>query len=170
MFEGNKNLKDLKKKTRTNTFATNANVRKLDPNLFISIQDVDECFMKLRNVNKNATCINTKGSFYCFCNHGLTGNGTYCNDINECLQNDSCHKNATCTNTFGGYGCTCNKGFIGKGEICTDKDECLDNSHQCDDFATCTNTYGSYKCVCNMVQVFYAGMKMNVLMKRMNVI
>ena len=170
MFEGNKNLKDLKKKTRTNTFATNANVRKLDPNLFISIQDVDEWFMKLRNVNKNATCINTKGSFYCFCNHGLTGNGTYCNDINECLQNDSCHKNATCTNTFGGYGCTCNKGFIGKGEICTDKDECLDNSHQCDDFATCTNTYGSYKCVCNMVQVFYAGMKMNVLMKRMNVI
>ena len=42
-------------------------------------------------------------------------------DINECLQNSSCHLNATCNNTDGSYVCICDSGYNGDGFTCNGK-------------------------------------------------
>ncbi|CAJ0968685.1 unnamed protein product [Ranitomeya imitator] len=76
------------------------------------------------------------------------GNGTHCDDDNECETSNSCSPNATCTNTIGNYSCTCKNGFSGDGTHCADIDECK-TTNNCSPYATCTNTIGSYKCTCN---------------------
>ena len=45
---------------------------------FVSDADIDECAMDTDNCAKNATCLNTPGSFNCTCNEGYTGDGTSC--------------------------------------------------------------------------------------------
>ncbi len=41
--------------------------------------DIDECTdSNLNNCDRNATCINTEGSFTCACNEGYSGNGVIC--------------------------------------------------------------------------------------------
>ena len=48
----------------------------------IQILDVDECAMHSTNdCSANADCINTVGSFYCFCKPGFTGDGNTCSGI-----------------------------------------------------------------------------------------
>uniref|UniRef100_A0AAZ3QF69 EGF-like domain-containing protein n=1 Tax=Oncorhynchus tshawytscha TaxID=74940 RepID=A0AAZ3QF69_ONCTS len=45
--------------------------------------DIDEC--KVNNpCHVNATCLNTVGSHTCTCKHGFIGNGSRCEDVNEC--------------------------------------------------------------------------------------
>ena len=45
---------------------------------------------------------------------GYTGNGTNCENINECLTNDGgCSSNANCTDTMGSRACQCNSGYTG---------------------------------------------------------
>ena len=41
--------------------------------------DVNECsVMTLNDCDINATCADTIGGFFCACDIGYTGNGTYC--------------------------------------------------------------------------------------------
>ncbi len=40
--------------------------------------DIDECSAGLDNCDSNADCNNTVGGFECTCQHGYTGDGTYC--------------------------------------------------------------------------------------------
>ena len=40
--------------------------------------DIDECVINIDNCHSHAYCTDTNGSFYCTCNHGYTGNGTFC--------------------------------------------------------------------------------------------
>ena len=42
------------------------------------LADVDECFEKTHNCDKDASCANLDGSFSCKCNLGYHGNGTNC--------------------------------------------------------------------------------------------
>eukprot|EP00123_Amoebidium_parasiticum_P018085 comp24099_c0_seq1/m.43471 comp24099_c0_seq1/g.43471 ORF comp24099_c0_seq1/g.43471 comp24099_c0_seq1/m.43471 type:complete len:1525 (-) comp24099_c0_seq1:514-5088(-) len=98
-----------------------------------------------------ATCTDTDGSFGCTCNSGYTGNGTTCNDINECTNVPfPCNDLATCTNTPGAYSCTCQPGYTGNGvSTCTDINECSSNiTLPCSVNATCTNNNGSFTCTC----------------------
>ena len=44
----------------------------------VSFSDVDECVNGTQNCHSNANCTNIAGSFYCTCNPGYMGNGTYC--------------------------------------------------------------------------------------------
>ena len=82
--------------------------------------DIDECLSS--PCHNNATCNDTDGSYECTCDDGFTGNGTECNNINECPNGDDthgCHDNATCTDNNGSYECTCDDGYTGDGFNCT---------------------------------------------------
>ena len=50
----------------------------------------------------------------CECNDGYTGDGTACEDIDECAEAiDNCHEQASCTNDMGSFSCVCNQGYEG---------------------------------------------------------
>ncbi|CAB3981878.1 fibrillin-2-like isoform X46 [Paramuricea clavata] len=109
---------------------------------------IDECDGE-NDCHDYANCTNTVGSYNCSCNDGFEGNGTYCQDINECDRDThGCDGNATCTNTRGGYNCTCYEGFSGNGSVCEEIDDCA-GENDCHENANCTNTVGSYNCSCN---------------------
>ena len=71
--------------------------------------DIDECADASMC---DHTCVNTNGSFNCYCNEGYTlaDDGRMCTDINECLM-DSNRCQQVCMNTDGGFRCECNSGF-----------------------------------------------------------
>ena len=50
----------------------------LSSSAFLNTTDVDECTTGSHNCHEDATCHNNKGSFYCTCDIGYTGNGTHC--------------------------------------------------------------------------------------------
>ncbi|XP_063297787.1 mucin-4 [Pelobates fuscus] len=94
------------------------------------------------------------------CPAGLSGNGLHCEDIDECLQNNTCSPNADCTNTYKSYSCVCKQGFTGKkywhhkcfpfagnGTVCT-CGEC--EANYCNNGGTCTRvgTSCTQKCTC----------------------
>ena len=51
--------------------------------------DIDECELGFDDCNENATCTDTVGSFDCFCNSGLEGDGVNCSSNSMILQ--FCH-------------------------------------------------------------------------------
>jgi hypothetical protein len=116
-----------------------------------SCADVNECIDGNNGgCDRNAKCDNTIGSRNCNCNGGYTGNGTFCQDVDECEDaNGGCDSQAKCENTIGSRNCTCNQGFVGNGTYCEDVDECKDgNNGGCIDQADCNNIIGSSECIC----------------------
>jgi len=67
----------------------------------------------LNKCSSNSLCHNKPGSFECVCLDGFDGDGLKCDDINECLEDNSCknmyHK---CVNLIGSYQCICIDGFV----------------------------------------------------------
>ena len=110
------------------------------------LSDLNEC-TDGHDCHMNATCMNSHGSYVCICNHGYTGNGITCNNINECLLNP-CDDKAKCTDFDGGHSCSCNHGFTGNGTHCKDINECQSKVAPCHKNSTCVNTVGSYSCSC----------------------
>ncbi|CAH3183642.1 unnamed protein product [Porites lobata] len=109
--------------------------------------DIDECSVSHSVCDINANCSNTRGSYYCTCKAGYTGDGKTCQDTDECSASPSvCDVNANCSNTRGSYYCTCKTGFTGDGKNC--QDECSACPSVCDINANCSNTRGSYSCTC----------------------
>ncbi|XP_046846185.1 scavenger receptor cysteine-rich type 1 protein M130-like isoform X2 [Xenia sp. Carnegie-2017] len=85
-------------------------------------KDFDECSLQLHNCSSNSQCINTMGSFSCFCKSGYTG--VNCTDINECsLSIGNCHEKAACFNTEGSFFCKCKHGYLGDGTLCSEKND-----------------------------------------------
>ncbi|PIK46326.1 putative fibrillin-1 [Apostichopus japonicus] len=121
-------------------------------------QDIDECESSPCSVF--ADCTNTPGSYLCECQLGYYGNGSSCEDINECevgestcysngtcvLEPVSCDQNAHCINTNGSFECSCNAGYRGTGLECVDINECFEE--YCHSNADCINLEGSVNCTC----------------------
>ena len=71
----------------------------------------------------NAACTDNIGSYDCSCNTGYLGDGSTCEDINECNETSlmhNCDINATCNNTDGSFTCTCHRGYTGDGVSCSE--------------------------------------------------
>ena len=117
---------------------------------------VTDGFWDTHNCDANANCTDNVGSFDCACNDGYSGNGTFCEDVNECddAALNQCHADSDCMNLDGGYNCTCHDGYVdnnGDGFNCTDFDECADASfNDCADHAICMNEPGTYSCSCTL--------------------
>ncbi|XP_011945515.1 PREDICTED: fibrillin-2 isoform X5 [Cercocebus atys] len=111
-------------------------------------RDIDECKV-MPNLCTNGQCINTMGSFRCFCKVGYNTDisGTSCIDLDECSQSPKpC--NFICKNTEGSYQCSCPRGYVLQedGKTCKDLDECQTKQHNCQ--FLCVNTLGGFTCKC----------------------
>ncbi|KAM5151660.1 uncharacterized protein ACMZJ9_009897 [Mantella aurantiaca] len=102
----------------------------------------------------NATCGEFGGNQQCTCKVGFAGDGSYCDDIDECqdryTNNCDFYGGGSCVNTIGSYTCNCNSGFQYKEEFgCVDIDECANSSlSTCLPPAVCINGNGTYTCTC----------------------
>lgn len=74
----------------------------------------------------DATCVQRESTFECVCNTGFEGDGTSCEDVNECdLDLDDCDPSADCINEPGGYVCDCPQGYE---DVNEDGTECVENA------------------------------------------
>lgn len=55
--------------------------------------------------------MNVLGDFECHCNTGYTGDGRTCEDVDECLDPNTCPNFTDCSNTVGSFTCTCSDGY-----------------------------------------------------------
>ncbi|TRY88739.1 hypothetical protein DNTS_029673 [Danionella cerebrum] len=119
------------------------------------VYDLGTCVNDLACMNvtnacdANAQCKHIRGSNYCSCTEGFLGNGTVCQDIDECSQHDACPKYSHCVNLKGSFRCDCWEGYRYNGTHCEDINECLNESFICPNYSTCHNELGSYSCLCN---------------------
>ena len=68
--------------------------------------DDNECDSDNNNCDVNAECINTDGSFKCKCLSGYAGDGTVCDNFDECSEGvHECHPDTQyCVDREGHYG------------------------------------------------------------------
>ncbi|GFR27119.1 uncharacterized protein TNCT_366511 [Trichonephila clavata] len=92
---------------------------------------------------------NTK---HCYCPVGYEELHGTCEDINECLTNNTCHPTTKCINTIGSFKCECEEGYRKpeQEEFCEDINECAEDSNICKNWNSvkCVNLPGTYKCEC----------------------
>ncbi|KAJ8405617.1 hypothetical protein AAFF_G00315970 [Aldrovandia affinis] len=110
---------------------------------------------------KDVTCIVTEAGMQCGpCPNGFTGDGVFCDDVDEC-QFNPCFPGVRCINMSPGFRCeACPPGYIGAvvqgvgrayaqthKQVCRDIDECAGHSNGgCTANSHCHNTVGSFYC------------------------
>ncbi|CAK8671664.1 unnamed protein product [Clavelina lepadiformis] len=114
-------------------------------------KDIDECENGMYICHSHAVCANIPGSYVCLCEHGYTGNGTHCSNIDECtLGTHNCDVETTkCADTKGSFDCECLGGYKKSRVVCHDVNECYTSLTDCHANATCLNSVGSFDCICN---------------------
>nr|XP_036876048.1 nephronectin isoform X4 [Manis javanica] len=122
-------------------------------------RDLNECGLKPRPCKHR--CMNTYGSYKCFCLSGYM-----------LMLDGSCSSALTCSMANCQYGCDVVKGQIRcqcpspglqlapDGRTCVDVDECATGRASCPRFRQCVNTFGSYICKCHKgFELVYIGGK-----------
>ncbi|XP_029030799.1 latent-transforming growth factor beta-binding protein 1 isoform X2 [Betta splendens] len=73
-----------------------------------SYKDADECMLFSQEVCKGGFCLDTVGSYECYCKtgHDYDPVTLECRDIDECLDDSVCN-DGQCMNTVGSYTCFC---------------------------------------------------------------
>ena len=61
-----------------NSFWKSKKPKQTTQKYFCVSSDINECTMLFGDCHSNATCNNTDGSYYCTCDIGYTGNGSFC--------------------------------------------------------------------------------------------
>ncbi|KAK5889741.1 hypothetical protein CesoFtcFv8_015715 [Champsocephalus esox] len=112
-------------------------------------QDLNECGVKPRPCKHR--CMNTLGSFKCFCQDGYTE-----------TQEGRCRNARTCFHANCQYGCEVMKGAVRctcpspglrlspDRRTCSDIDECVSAAGVCPRRRKCVNTFGSFLCKCHL--------------------
>ncbi|KAJ8014189.1 hypothetical protein DPEC_G00037670 [Dallia pectoralis] len=74
----------------------------------VSYQDADECALFGTEICKGGYCLNSPGTYECYCETGLYYDevNLQCRDIDECLDASNC-VGGLCANTQGSYTCLC---------------------------------------------------------------
>ncbi|XP_037344966.1 epidermal growth factor-like protein 6 isoform X1 [Pungitius pungitius] len=110
-------------------------------------QDLNECGLKPRPCEHR--CMNTYGSYKCYCLNGYT-----------VMPDGSCASSRTCSAAHCQYGCEevkeetrclCPSAGLQLGQdqrTCIDIDECVTGNNLCPYNRQCVNTFGSYFCKC----------------------
>ncbi|XP_029697020.1 fibulin-7-like isoform X1 [Takifugu rubripes] len=104
--------------------------------------DIDECRVLLLGQPGRLCvhhCVNSPGSFSCFCPAGYDRDGSSCTDVNECeTQIHNCSTQHMCVNTFGGFQCvtvSCpsrkNATYIKTSPVCCEKNPCMQGDKGC---------------------------------------
>ena len=94
----------------------------------------------LKTCVPRANCVDLPGSFECQCLTGLSGSGTKCEDVDECITDtDNCVEYATCTNASQFLSCKCNDGYEDDDKIGDKIDHCVRGIHNCHTRSTCIN-------------------------------
>ncbi|XP_071751491.1 thrombospondin-3a-like [Centroberyx gerrardi] len=112
---------------------------------------------------KGVSCTETREypGYRCgLCPNGMMGNGTHCQDVDECILAQPCFRPEGCVNTARGFSCEpCPAGYSGPQlsgvgvdfakshhQECHDVDECVELSNNCVPNSVCINTEGSFRC------------------------
>uniref|UniRef100_A0A3B4E8F0 Si:ch211-194g2.4 n=1 Tax=Pygocentrus nattereri TaxID=42514 RepID=A0A3B4E8F0_PYGNA len=110
--------------------------------------DINECGLHHRPCSHS--CMNTPGSFRCFCNPGYTLD----TDSKSCIKKPDC-SGLRCQlgcqiERNGALSCLCPPGLqlAPDNRTCKDIDECKGPFPICSERHACRNTFGSYVCVC----------------------
>ncbi|KAK1803526.1 hypothetical protein P4O66_020746 [Electrophorus voltai] len=115
---------------------------------FLCPVDLNECGLKPRPCLDR--CMNTLGSYKCYCLHGYMT-----------MRDGTCRNARTCAMTNCQYGCAVMKGEVvcqcpspglrlaPDRRTCVDIDECVTGDARCPRFRKCVNTFGSYICRCH---------------------
>ncbi|KAK2918831.1 hypothetical protein Q8A73_003202 [Channa argus] len=111
-------------------------------------EDVNECGLLERPCSQR--CMNTLGSYRCYCEPGYTlGADGY-----------TCTREATCSSLRCQFGCQMERGeavcclcppglkLAADNKTCEDVNECQQDASACPPWRTCRNTSGSFVCVC----------------------
>ncbi|KAG7260433.1 hypothetical protein CRUP_029432 [Coryphaenoides rupestris] len=111
-------------------------------------QDLNECGLKPRPCKHR--CMNTAGSYKCYCQDGYTlHHDGGCRDTRSCF-----HANCQygCEVLKGDVRCTCPSPGLRLGpdaRTCVDIDECVQRKGVCPRDRKCVNTFGSFLCNCH---------------------
>lgn len=115
----------------------------------VSQSGLDPCIDGAASCHQYAECIPYGNNFQCQCQTGFIGDGTDCQDVNECTDSP-CDVNADCYNLPGSFECTCRFGFTGNGLQCQ-REVRLCGDDVCHPNARCVfnSDIGRPMCECN---------------------